>query len=93
MDVYLDDGKGMESHDKYHEISNFKLQYILPVYIPLFLVGMLGHVIVLMTVAQNRTLWKLCYYLVSNLAIADMGFAFMTLFQIVQYSGISLGKA
>eukprot|EP00112_Aurelia_sp_Birch-Aquarium-sp1_P026278 Seg9234.1 transcript_id=Seg9234.1/GoldUCD/mRNA.D3Y31 product="Somatostatin receptor type 2" protein_id=Seg9234.1/GoldUCD/D3Y31 len=80
------------STDGYYDKLNISLTAVLPVFAIVFIACMVGNIVVISTVARDEKMRKKrWYYFLANLAIADMGFALMTPFHLLQFANVDIG--
>ena len=76
----------------YYDKLNISLTAVLPVFAIVFITCMVGNILVILTVARDEKMrTKRWYYFLANLAIADMGFALMTPFHLLQFANVNIG--
>ena len=77
----------------YYDKVKFDLTTGVVLYTPVLIVCLIGNILVCVTIMSNREMRsKRWYYFLMNLAIADMGYALVTPFYILQIYLINIGK-
>ena len=79
--------------DLYCQNINGYLDAILPLYALVLLACLIGNAVVCITILRDETMRRRrWYFLLINLSVADVGFAFTTMSYILQLKGIDTGK-
>ena len=77
---------------KYYKRSNFNLNTILPAYLTILIVCIVGNFLIIITIIKNRNMRTRCYCFLANLSMADLGFALSTPVHILQFVKFDIGK-
>ena len=77
----------------YFDKIKLDLSAVLPVYLIVLVVCLIGNIIVCITVLRSKEMRrKRWYYFLMNLSVADVGLALTTLSHLLQLQGVDVGK-
>nr|QBL02610.1 neuropeptide-like GPCR [Tripedalia cystophora] len=65
----------------------------MPFYIPVTIMCLFGNILVCIIIFRNPRMRTRCFYILMNLAVADMGFALATPLQLLQFANVNPGTA
>ena len=78
--------------EDYNVEFKFEMKAVLALYVPLLIASLTGNFLVCVTVLRNREMRsRRWYFFLVNLAVADMGIAFVSSMFAMQASSINLG--
>ena len=77
----------------YYQNINSSLDFILPLYAFVLLACLIGNIVVCVTILRDKVMRRRrWYFLLINLSVADVGFAFTTMSYILQLKSIDTGN-